>query len=315
MKFKITLKVLDTESIIPLSYQYEVSGWMNRMFNKMDSSLSHFLTDKGFQALPGRRFKLYTFSSLFISRFEISEDRMRILCEEVSLVLSVFLPESAEALILELFKAQPVSITDYITRANFEVKDIHRMPEEDIAETVFLRTTSPLMISRTSFKNKRPQINYLNPKDADFDILFFQQLTQKFMAARVHDLINPLPNDSNLQLKLLSSPQEIKTRTIKIKANTPEEGTMRGFLFDFELTAPIPLIKFGMYSGFGQENSLGFGSTMIIKDTKYAITKKKEQNPIPDQYKPFSKFKVLENLKDNEPNENPNPTPDEDDSL
>ncbi|PIY05025.1 MAG: hypothetical protein COZ21_04960, partial [Bacteroidetes bacterium CG_4_10_14_3_um_filter_31_20] len=49
-------------------------------------------------------------------------------------------------------------------------------------------------------------------------------------------------------------------------ANTPEETFLKGFLFDFKITAPHELIKIGYYAGFGKANSLGFGCAEVIEN-------------------------------------------------
>ena len=67
-------------------------------------------------------------------------------------------------------------------------------------------------------------------------------------------------------MDILSKP---KSRLITIKANTPHESKLRGYLFDFKIKAPAEVIKLGYYAGFGEKNSLGFGCCEVIEGMKH----------------------------------------------
>ncbi len=56
------------------------------------------------------------------------------------------------------------------------------------------------------------------------------------------------------QKRLVHLPRK-DMRTIKV----------RGYLMDFELTAPVELLELGYFAGFGEKNSsLGFGCVEIL---------------------------------------------------
>jgi CRISPR-associated endoribonuclease Cas6 len=69
----------------------------------------------------------------------------------------------------------------------------------------------------------------------------------------------------NENLKFTSRTKNPVSRLQTIKAHTNEEVKVRGYLFDFEITAPPQLIKTGYESGFGAMNALGFGCGEVSK--------------------------------------------------
>lgn len=64
-----------------------------------------------------------------------------------------------------------------------------------------------------------------------------------------------------IHLKVLSSTP--KSRLIKLKAYTPEETRVRGWLYEFELEAPVEIQELGFYARFGEKNSMGFGCVKV----------------------------------------------------
>ncbi|MBP8945755.1 MAG: hypothetical protein KBG25_07665, partial [Paludibacteraceae bacterium] len=56
----------------------------------------------------------------------------------------------------------------------------------------------------------------------------------------------------------------IRQKLIRIKAGKADETFLKGFEFEFKLTAPVELMRIGYYSGFGEKNSLGFGCVEVV---------------------------------------------------
>ena len=78
----------------------------------------------------------------------------------------------------------------------------------------------------------------------------------------MYKLVKPLPENQPVAFRLLT--EHPKKRGIRIKAFTPAETKIIGYLFDFEITAPPELIRLGMLAGFGGENAMGFGAVKIL---------------------------------------------------
>jgi CRISPR-associated endoribonuclease Cas6 len=92
--------------------------------------------------------------------------------------------------------------------------------------------------------------------------LFFRNLLAKCKAANNHGLTLDETQLGRCQLKILNTP---RSKLVVIKANTTQETKVRGFTYDFEITAPAELIEIGYKAGFGEKNSMGFGFGEYLK--------------------------------------------------
>jgi CRISPR-associated endoribonuclease Cas6 len=127
------------------------------------------------------------------------------------------------------------------------------------------RTISPLLISQKVEGLKAAK--YLSPDEHAYSMRIANNLMNKLRAIQKAGMdipdANPLPDmeSCQTQIKILSKPRK---KGITIKANTPQQTQIVGFLYDFEITAPVPLLRIGYHAGFGEKNSLGMGCCEII---------------------------------------------------
>jgi CRISPR/Cas system endoribonuclease Cas6 (RAMP superfamily) len=63
-----------------------------------------------------------------------------------------------------------------------------------------------------------------------------------------------------MQYRLLG---QAKSRLIHLKPNPDGITQLRGFVFEFEVSMPVPLMEYCYYSGFGEFPHLGFGFAEI----------------------------------------------------
>jgi CRISPR-associated endoribonuclease Cas6 len=54
-----------------------------------------------------------------------------------------------------------------------------------------------------------------------------------------------------------------KAKLIAIKKGTPDASNIRGYMFDFQMTAPPELLKIMYECGLGYKNSTGFGMVAV----------------------------------------------------
>lgn len=262
MRFKIVFRVKGDQRLLPLSYKYELSSWIYKQIERADSPFANFLHNQGYTS-QGKRFKLFTFSDLHFPRYEIIGDRIKILSSEISFVISFFVDKAAEALVMGLFHQQSFKLGDQITQILLQVQSLRVLPLIIPEGPLRLKTTAPMVVSKQPDTEKgETHAQYLNPKDPDFEYHFFQNLLTKYSTALLHHLISSIDLSNERSFRLLRS--KPKSRLITIKAHRPDETKIRGFLFDFELIAPVELVRFGILSGFGIANAMGFGSTRII---------------------------------------------------
>lgn len=262
MKFKVTLKVKQKGQLLPLSYQYEMSSWIYKVINKGNNEFANFLHSKGYE-LGKKKFKLFTFSRLYVNDYKIIQDRMKIWSEEVYFYVSFFVDKAAQHLIVGLLEGEAFRLGDSITQVEFKVKCVEPKTFSIEKNLVKLTTVSPMMVGKPmEGKNGKLTKEYLNPRSPDFEKYFFQNLIAKYLTAKSYGFAPDVDINEKLHFRLLS--KNIKKQGVKIKAHTKAETKIIGYQFDFELTAPKELIEIGLLAGFGGENAMGFGATKLI---------------------------------------------------
>lgn len=112
MRLKLTFNLSSKSNrTLPINYQYELSAWIYKVLNLGDASFSAWLHNQGYLA-KGRQYKLFTFSRLQIAQFKVQQDRLQLLSDSVSLLLSFYTPVSAETFITGLFRQQQFALGD-----------------------------------------------------------------------------------------------------------------------------------------------------------------------------------------------------------
>lgn len=263
MQFQITFHVSTPGQLLPLSYQYELSSWIYALIGKSNQEFASFLHSEGY-GKGVKRFKLFTFSHLNIPRpFEILDDRIKILSREISLVASFLVPQAADQVITGLFQEQRLTLGDRISQVELEVQEVRVLPLPDWGgNTIHLQTTSPLMVSKPEvLSNGKLRHQYLSPLNEVFEQYFEINLKEKHRVAVSYGLAEPVEEELPITFHCLS--EKPKKRLIRIRAHTPSETKVAGYLCRFKLSAPRELIRVGMLAGFGGENALGFGAVQM----------------------------------------------------
>ena len=58
MRLKLKFKLSGKRQILPLNYQYPVSGWIYKVLAKADKGFTEILHEQGYKLLSGKTFKL-----------------------------------------------------------------------------------------------------------------------------------------------------------------------------------------------------------------------------------------------------------------
>jgi CRISPR-associated endoribonuclease Cas6 len=264
MRFKLTLETVNNSSILPINYAYEFSAWIYKTIHYGDPKFSDWLHNHGY--MDGKKqFRLFTFSRLRPEKYKIHGDRIELQAVKAVINISFYAEEAIGPFIVGLFRNQEFTIGDKISKVQFHVAAIEKLPEPEWLGTMAFRTDTPLVVSVKETENSK-SATYLSPDDKRYGDYLLKNLTTKYLAVTkqqnqpnqqmTFDSIQPM------QFKLLGT---VKSKMVKIKSGTPEETLVRGYLFDFVITAPTDLIKLGYNAGFGEKNSLGFGCCEIVQ--------------------------------------------------
>ncbi len=263
MRFKLTLrKTKEQESgIIPVNYQYPVSAWIYKVIHTGNNEFAAWLHTQGYSD-GEKQFRLFNFSNLQIDNAKVVNDRLIINSNTLVLILSFYPIEAMEHFVTGLFQNQQFTLGDKKSQAAFVVQAIERMPEPNFEQATKFNALSPICISYKSDNNQKYAV-YKHPKDEDYGQLLINNLFTKYNTFyTIKDNTKYIDQEQNpCQFKLLTEP---KQKLITIKAGTPQESKLKGYLYQFSLNAPEQLLRFGYYAGFGEKNSLGFGCVREI---------------------------------------------------
>lgn len=259
MRFRLTLAVdrsLGKDCVLPINYQYEISSWIYHTIHHGNPEFSKWLHENGLTN-QNRKFKLFTFSGIRPALYKVSGDRLEIASDIAEIFLSFYLPEAVSHFITGLFKDVHFSIGDRISAGAFNVSQVEKLVEAKIAETMMFSCTSPIVVSKNDENGSR-YARYVSPEEPDYETLFLNNLTNKYIALVSAGIIPSAEGReaADMSFRCMGKPRQ---KLIRIKSGTDSEISVRGYLFNFELTAPMELMRIGYYGGFGEKNSLGFG--------------------------------------------------------
>ena len=256
MRFKLKL-FIDKQvygNTLPFNYQYECSAVIYKIMAKSDTAFSEWLHNNGYHA-DKKQFKLFTYSRLQIPKFTVQGSYMKILSDELGWNIS-FIPESStQQFIQGIFGEQEFELGNRHARIHCRVQQIELSPPPLFTEKMQFGLLSPMCIT---LKHPDQTEEYIAPDHPQANALIRQNLLDKHKAWLGTEYQE---KDFPFEIKTLTKP---KTALITIKAETPHESKIRGYMCDFEMTAPVQLMKIMYEGGIGGKNSMGFGMVKSI---------------------------------------------------
>lgn len=260
MRFKLSLELTGDENIIPVNHQYEFANSILKSIQYTDTSFVEWLQKNGYMN-ANREFQHFTFSQPVFAETAQDGDRLSLKSKEASLCISFLTNEQLATFVNGVFMNQELRVGDKQNKVSFVVKNVEALPEPSFESGMRFQTTSPLVLSKDNGK----KIQYFSPEDKEFEIMFFKNLMAKY-ASLVKFFPQwagetNFPNLSDMKLEVLSP---VKGKVVKTRTETPQPVSVKGFLFEFKLTAPSRLINIGYQTGFGEQNHLGFGCTAVM---------------------------------------------------
>lgn len=262
MRFKIDFKIQgEAPFSIPQNYQSEISTWIHKQLHFQNPDFKNWLADNKYLDSNGE-YKLYTFSDIEFGPAKAQNERITIESNHGSLFLSFYAPEEIRSFIIPIFKDQEFKIGDSRGKTAIKTENITEVNKPDFSKLnkIVFSCISPMLIAD---KGNSSEI-FSSPDQKDFDKIFFKSLMFKYanMVKYMNENNGGLANLNDLKFKLIGKP---KTKIVKIKLDTPHQRAVKGYMFDFEVKAPVELLKIGYNSGFGELNNLGFGCCEVKK--------------------------------------------------
>jgi len=251
MRYKFTLKLVDPlRNTLPVNYQFELGSWIYRMVNNPEGTFYSGLVAAGY-AKDGEPFRHFVFSHLMVPDRKIEADRLVIQSERIGLVFSTIPDEALASLVVENFQHTLFLLGDRISQVSFTVESVERLTEPDFTDKMTFKTLSPLHLTQ-KIPGRKNEL-FLSPEAAEYQYLFYENLSRKFSMLNGFDH----PNNPLTGKFKLRSP--VTKKGITIQSGNAGQTKLIGYQLRFRLQADPGLIRAGYYLGFGEKNHLGFG--------------------------------------------------------
>lgn len=252
MRFKIELTRTGKQRMLPMDYPYYISAWIYKVIGRTDTAFAHFLHNEGYTD-GYKQFKLFSYSPLSFGKPILWKERslFELATDRVALLVGFYLPDAAERFIGGLFNQQEVYVGDRFNGIDLTVVQIERLAEPVLSPTMHYRASSPVVLSARSENSKYAR--YLSPADESYAIMLKNNLLQRWVTIPG---AGPLPGDFTFEWRTTSDP---RSKLVTIKPGTPYQSKVRGYVYNFDLTAPDAIHRLILSAGIGEKNSTGFG--------------------------------------------------------
>ena len=241
---------------LPLNYQYELSAATYHIFASANEKYAEWLHDNGFRMDNGKQFKLFTFSRLKPEQFRIlrQSNQMELLSDKVEWQIS-FLPEKSTQQFVEgLFQKRVFDVGDRQSTVRFQVDSIQMLPSPLFTDTMTFEALSPISVSQRLEDGR----DYYPQDGEEFSTSEWvrERLLKNLLDKYEVTEGKPFAGEPYFNMMTLSEP---KSTLVTIKAGTPQQTKVRGFLCRLALHCPAELMRIAYESGLGEGNSQGFG--------------------------------------------------------
>jgi CRISPR-associated endoribonuclease Cas6 len=258
MRINLTLLATKRNAILPLNYNHAVAGLIYRTIGNASEAFATALHDEGFEA-DRRRFKLFTFSRLFVKNRRIVGDRMFLESPEVTLQVSSPVGEFIEHFVSGLFQSERF----HIAGSEFTLAEAETIAPPEFTERMSFRALAPIT---ESVRDEQNRVRYLNLDD-DWSGVIARNLARKYEALHGREPLQAGLRWEWAQAYIAEAGKRNRRPSVLIEIS---EGTkVRGWLAPFTIEGSKELIELGYEAGFGSRNSMGFGmAEVLVKEAR-----------------------------------------------
>lgn len=162
-----------------------------------------------------------------------------------------FIPEKSTLEFIQgIFAHQSFSIGNKKYQVAFDVVGVEAISMPQLTEQMAFQAMSPICVKL----HEDNKTQYLSP-----DNPMFVEGVLKGLMARYESIHGQPFNMEDKEFSFVLIDKKIKSKLITIKANTPNESRVRGYLCSFRMKAPSELMKIAYEGGVGEQCSQGFG--------------------------------------------------------
>lgn len=253
MRFNLILHTAIRNAMLPANYQYPLASAIYKIIARADAGYATFLHEQGYPVKNSlKSFKLFTFSDLR-TPFRNRGDRLLLTGNEASFTICFHIANAAENFIRGLFMDQKLEIADRVSKVIFQIREVESQSVVIKKEEVLLQPISSLVCGR---KNEKENYDFLAPSDKDFCEMLLLNWQEKIKS--VYEVPEEALKQLTIEPVFYKNPP--RSRLITIKADTPAETKIRGFMnFKIKVGGEKHFIELLMNSGMGLYNAMGMG--------------------------------------------------------
>lgn len=290
MRVLLTLMPVNHKAILPVNYNYFLTGLIYSILSNSSADFSRFLHDKGFTLGESKKgFKLFTYSMLMSAKMKVVTDRIYFGKSQVRWRISSPVDAFIQHLITGVFtEGQEIKIGPEGREVTFLIERVETLPKPQFKETMRLTCLSPITISKVISSNNTDsssrskgtdgfsrfsglnglndmngltpplKCHYIRPWEEGFSDAIKNNLMKKYELLKGSKI-------ENSEFTIRIDENYMNKKAGKIMKNIKFKGTnIIGFLAPFKITGNPELIEIGYETGFGEKGSMGFGMVKEI---------------------------------------------------
>lgn len=247
MRLKIELIQNKCEGL-DMNYNYYLSSLCYYFIEKSNKDFACKLHNEGFES-GNKVFKLFTFSNLICSKYEI--DGSYITFKDV---VYWYVSSPIEEFILYFAQSLLDEGVVKVGNVEFNVLDVELMKSPSFKGRMKFKAVAPIVVNTGNIEDGEFKQYYLSVEDEKFKENIKNNLIRKYYA--IHKC---LPDNLNFSMTILNADKCSRGKRIKIK-----NSFIKGYMPLFQVEGSEELIKVGYEAGVGSKNSQGFGLVEIV---------------------------------------------------
>jgi CRISPR-associated endoribonuclease Cas6 len=271
MRVKFTLFPVQRKAILPVNYNYFLTGLIYKIIQASSSDYSRFLHDEGYRVdnASAKAFKLFTYSML-MGKTRIQGDQIAFEQRSVEWLIGSPVHDFVQHLVNGAFeKGQEIGIGREGQHARLIIEQIETLPPPEFSNTMRFTCLSPITVSKVegvsskSFDVESLSCHYIRPWEDGFSEAIRDNLIRKHKIIRGEEI-----EASDFTIRLDET--YVKRRNGRISKNINFKGTnIIGFMAPFKATGDPRLLRVGYEAGFGEKGSMGFGMVREVQTRFY----------------------------------------------
>lgn len=252
MRIKITLEV-NQPIAIPINYQYPLSSAVYHLLERADKQYAAELHEKGYE-MGNKKFKLFTFSSLYPDFYKLQGQQMLIAPGKIILYVGSLKNEFLMHFVEGIFYRQ----TMRIGKAEFLIHQVEAVPMPSFTDSMGFRCLSPIVATTKELVDGQLKQRDCKLGERRYQENIIHNLYEKY------ELIHGKPIE-NRDFTISFTEQDMEKHR-KGKLIHFKNTYVKGFLCPFEARGNKELMEIMWEVGAGEKNSGGFGMVDVVRE-------------------------------------------------